>query len=204
MPDHSDGPSDGHSSDQDYLARRFDAHQDRLRGLALRMLGSRAEVDEALAEARARLGGRDDGRDDGPGGLGGWLAVVVGRVCLGRLRARGAAGRDGRSDGSEDVRTAGAAGDSVWAALLVVLESLAPDERLAYALHDLFGLPPAEVARLTDRTPEEAGRLARRARLRVRGTGAREACGDPGRQRAVVEVFLAAARARDARALAAV
>ncbi|MFF8609266.1 sigma factor-like helix-turn-helix DNA-binding protein [Streptomyces sp. NPDC015346] len=181
-----------HRHDQDFLTRRFDSQHERLRGIALRMLGSPTEADEALVEARAGLGG-----------LEGWLALVVGRVCVARLRTRGAGGRPGRRERSEAMEEAGA-GDSVWMALLVVLESLAPDERLAYVLRELFGLPLAEVGRLMDRTPEEAGRLARRASLRVRGPVAPEAVVGPGRQRAMVETFLAAARARDARTLAAV
>ncbi|MFD7325533.1 RNA polymerase subunit sigma-70 [Streptomyces sp. NPDC059875] len=194
--------------DQDFLARRFDTHQDRLRAIAQRMLGSRGEAEDALREARTRLDGVES-----------WLDVAVGRVCVDRLRTRAGAGhrRPGgyeragqRRDKGEEWGAVGAAGaggpvDSVWLALFVVLESLTPGERLAYALHELFGLPLGEVAHLTGRTPEEAGRLAGRARLRVRGSGGREpAAAEPGRRRAVVEVFLAAARARDARALAAV
>lgn len=194
--------------DQEFLARRFDAHQDRLRAIARRMLGSHGEAEEALREARTRLDGVEN-----------WLAVAVGRVCVDRLRTRAAGaygppggyGPPGRGEARETVGAAGAGGavDSVWLALFVVLESMAPDERLAYVLHDLFGLPPREIARITGCSPEEAGRLAGRARHRVRGSGGRDSGGteaedEPGRRRAVVEVFLAAARARDARALAAV
>ncbi|MET9376932.1 RNA polymerase subunit sigma-70 [Streptomyces sp. NPDC002992] len=190
--------------DQEFLARRFDDHQDRLRAVAHRMLGSHGEAEEALRAARARLDG-----------IGSWLAVVVGQVCVERLRTRAARGygrvggggdQPGRGEnrGPGGAVGEGGAVDSVWVALLVVLESLAPDERLAHALHDLFGLPLHEVARLTGRTPQEAGRLAARARRRVRGSGGGGTEAEPGRRRAVVEVFLAAARARDARALAAV
>ncbi|MEU9863373.1 sigma factor-like helix-turn-helix DNA-binding protein [Streptomyces sp. NPDC047971] len=184
--------------DHEFLAGRFDAHRDRLRAVALRLLGSHGEAEEALYEARARLGEVDR-----------WLAVAVGRVCVGRLTQRGtrAYGRGGavpRPERPETQAPAQDGVDSVWLALLVVLDSLAADERLAFALHDLFGLPLAEVARITGRTAEEAGLLARRARLRVRGSDGQEPDPVPPPRRTVVEVFLAAARARDARALAAV
>ncbi|MFD9035615.1 sigma factor-like helix-turn-helix DNA-binding protein [Streptomyces sp. NPDC059567] len=181
--------------DHEFLARRFDAHQDRLRAVALRMLGSHGEAEEALREARGRLGKVER-----------WLEIAVGRVCVGRLRTRRAEGygRGGATPGPEGPGGAEDGVDSVWLALLVVLDSLDADERLAYALHDLFGLPLREVARITGRTPEEAGRLAGRARLRVRGAGGAEPKAEPEPRRTVIEVFLAAARARDARALAAV
>ncbi|MFB7370958.1 sigma factor-like helix-turn-helix DNA-binding protein [Streptomyces sp. NPDC056222] len=175
--------------DHEFLARRFDAHQDRLRAIALRMLGTHGEAEEALREARVR-----------PGEVERWLEVAVGRVCVGMLRTRMAEGY-GRGEALPGPENGV---DSVWLALLVVLDSLAPDERLAYALHDLFGLPLREVARITGRTHEEAGRLAGRARLRVRGSGGAEPEAGPGPRHTVVEVFLAAAHARDARALAAV
>ncbi|MET9676960.1 DUF4440 domain-containing protein [Streptomyces sp. NPDC006482] len=215
------------------LTRRFDADQERLRAVALRMTGSRAEAEEALATARAELG------RDGGVLVRAWLAAHVGRVCVRGLQERTATGQQGRGAGggvrdagadggvgtvgageavrgigageavrdvgaSEVLRGVGAGVDSVWLALLVVLESLGSQERLAYVLHDLFGLPPHETARITGGSPLDAARLARRVRERVRGGGAARTKGDPGRQRAVVERFLAAARARDARALAAV
>ncbi|MFE5487138.1 sigma factor-like helix-turn-helix DNA-binding protein [Streptomyces sp. NPDC056527] len=181
--------------DHEFLARRFDAHEDRLRSLALRMLGSHGGAEEALREARGRLDEVER-----------WLEIAVGRACVGRLRTRSEEGfgRRGATPEPEGPRGAEDGVDSVWLALLVVLDSLAADERLAYALHDLFGLPLREVARITGCTPGEAGRLAGRARLRVRGAGGEGPQAEPEPRRRVVEVFLAAARERDARALAAV
>ncbi|WP_137990431.1 RNA polymerase subunit sigma-70 [Streptomyces vilmorinianum] len=175
-----------------FPARQFDVYHERLLAVARRMLGSSAEAEEALVEARGRLGGIEA-----------WLSVVVGRVCVERLRARAGSGA-GSGAASGYAGASGGAVDSVSLALFAVLESLRPDERLAYVLHDLFALPLPEVARLTCRTTEEAADLARRARRRVRGGGAAGAADDPWRQRAVVETFLAAARTGDAHALAAV
>lgn len=197
------------------LTRRFDADQERLRGVALRMTGSRAEAEDVLAAARAELG------RDGTDVAGAWLAAHVGQACVRGLQERAAAGRPGPGGGGlgeagglgGDLGGGGAAPgragaglgvDSVWLALLVILEALGAEERLAYVLHDLFGLPPDETARVTGGSPEDAARLARRVRERIRGGGAARTDGVPGRQRAVAERFLAAARARDARALAAV
>lgn len=172
--------------DDTFLSAQFDAHRERLLAVARRMLGPSADADEVLAQARAELGGA--------AGIQEWLVASVGRTCVRRLQGRA---------GAEPAAPAAPDGvDPVWLALLVVLETLGPDERLAYVLHDLFGLPLDDAARLTGATPEEAGRLARAARRRVRG--ARPAGGDPARQRAVVELFLTAARARDPRTLAAV
>ncbi|MEU3748811.1 MULTISPECIES: sigma factor-like helix-turn-helix DNA-binding protein [Streptomyces] len=187
------------------LARRFDADQELLRGLALHMTGSRAEADDVLAAARAELG------RDGAGVLRAWLAAHVGLACARGLRERmEGAGRPGGGgsavgDGGRGQAPGVPDGvDSVWLALLVALEALGAEERLAYVLHDLFGLPPEETARVTGGSPVEVARHARHVRERMRGGGAARAGGGPGRQRAVVERFLAAARARDARALAAV
>ncbi|MFD0145142.1 MULTISPECIES: sigma-70 family RNA polymerase sigma factor family protein [unclassified Streptomyces] len=172
-----------------FLARRFDIHEERLRGVALRMLGSRREAAAAVGEARsAGLGGIDD-----------WLTTVVARVCVERLRARRdgygrdrygpegygpnrygpeGSGRDADVRERERVEFA----DGVQLALFAVLESLAPDERLAFVLHDLFALPLPGVARLTGRTTSEAARLVRAARGRVRGAGSRGGGGGtPGR-----------------------
>ncbi|MEU3428118.1 sigma factor-like helix-turn-helix DNA-binding protein [Streptomyces gardneri] len=175
------------------LTRRFDADQEQLRGVALHMTGSRAEAEDALAAARAELG------RDGTAAVRAWLTAYVVRACVRGLQERAASGRPGAG-------APGARGgvDSVWLGLLVILEALGAEERLAYVLHDLFGLPPDETARVTGGSPVEAARLARRARERIRGGGAGRGDSGTGRQRAVVERFLAAARARDARALAAV
>ncbi|WP_329624451.1 RNA polymerase subunit sigma-70 [Streptomyces sp. NBC_01255] len=188
------------------LTRRFDADQEQLRGVALRMMGSRAEAEDVLATARAELA------RDSTAAVRAWLAAHVGQACVRGLRERAAAGRPGPGGGDPDgvgdldgVGARGAGGvDSVWLALLVALETLGTEERLAYVLHDLFGLPPDETARVTGGSPVDAARLARRARERLRGGGTARTDGVPGRQRAVADRFLAAARARDARALAAV
>ncbi|KQX47916.1 MULTISPECIES: RNA polymerase subunit sigma-70 [unclassified Streptomyces] len=206
------------------LTGRFDAHEEHLRSVALRMTGSTDEAERALAAARAGLG-----REEGAAGVRAWLTALVGRECVRRIQGRGdgAAGTRGTEDPTPAVpprSTTAAPGptghpplgaraapdgsgsplDSVWLALFVVLESLKAEERLAYVLHDVFGLPPYETARVTGGSPDEAAHLARRVRARIRGGGAGGAEGDPGRQRGVVDRFLAAARARDARVLAAV
>ncbi|MFB7834386.1 sigma-70 family RNA polymerase sigma factor family protein [Streptomyces sp. NPDC056056] len=190
------------------LAGRFDAHEEQLRRVALRMTGSEAEAAEALAAVRAGLG-RDDGAP-----VHAWLTALVTRECLRARRGRRAT--EGRGAGSGSRRGGGGEGtgggpgeskgrgESLWLALFLVLESLGAEERLAYVLHDLFGLPSHETARITGGSPEEVARLARGARERVRGHGAARTEGAAARQRAVVDLFLAAARARDARTLAAV
>ncbi|MFE2557767.1 DUF4440 domain-containing protein [Streptomyces sp. NPDC059352] len=178
------------------LTRRFDADQELLRDVALRMMGSRAEADEVLAAARAELG------RDGGTAVRAWLAAHVGHACVRGLQERAVGGRRGGGSGGGGAGSGGV--DSVWLAFLVVLESLGSEERFAYVLHDLFGLPPHETARITGGSPADAARLAGRVRERMRGGGAGRTGDDPGRQRAVVDRFLAAARARDARALAAV
>ncbi|MEV5971114.1 RNA polymerase subunit sigma-70 [Streptomyces sp. NPDC051921] len=168
-----------------FLTAQFDADEERLRAAARRMLGGHGEVEDVLAEARAAVGN----------GVREWLLTVLGRACLRRLQGRSGAEHPGRAPEPGAV-------DPVWLALLVVLGGLPPGERIAYVLHDLFGLPLDDTARLTGGTAQDAGGLARSARLRVRGAGAGGP--DPARGRAVVEHFVAAARARDARALAAV
>ncbi|MEV6250019.1 sigma factor-like helix-turn-helix DNA-binding protein [Streptomyces sp. NPDC051742] len=186
------------------LTGRFDAHEERLRQVALRMMGSRAEAEEVLATARAALG------RTGGAAVRAWLTVAVGQACVRGLQERGPRGPRGTPGGGTQGASAapgdgGAAGvDSLWLALIVVLDALGAEERLAYVLHDAFGLPPSETARITGGSPEEVTRLARRARARIRGGGAARSEGDAERQRAVAERFLAAARARDARTLAAV
>ncbi|WP_285572685.1 sigma-70 family RNA polymerase sigma factor [Streptomyces sp. NBC_01463] len=193
----------------EFLAVRFEEHRPHLRAVAYRMLGSLAESDDAIQETWLRLAGSDDSRIDN---LGGWLTTVVGRVCLDMLRARKRRGeepleqrlpdlvlsRDG-ADGAGPEQQALLA-DSVGLALLVVLDSLSPAERLAFVLHDLFGLSFEEIAPIVDRTPATAKKLASRARLRVRGTTPPP---DPDRadQRRVVDAFLTAARGGDFDAL---
>ncbi|WP_030691962.1 sigma factor-like helix-turn-helix DNA-binding protein [Streptomyces globisporus] len=189
----------------------FDAHEEQLRAVALRITGSPAEAEAALAAARADLG-RDDGAT-----VRAWLTAAVGQACVRGLQERGAEDRrkEGGLGGGGRVPRDGDAGagsggdarrhvDSLWLALLVMLERLGEDERLAYVLHDVFGLPSYETARIIGGSPDAAARLARRARERLRGGGAARTEGERGRQRVVVDRFLAAARARDARALVAV
>jgi RNA polymerase sigma factor (sigma-70 family) len=203
------------TAQQDALAARFEEQRGRLRSVAYRMLGSLSEADDAVQEAWLRLS-----RSGGEGGervdnLAGWLTTVVGRVCLDVLRTRTrraedligepvpdpVAGRDGAADPQAEALLA----DSVGLALLVVLETLGPAERLAFVLHDMFGVPFEEIAPLVDRTPAAARQLASRARRRVRGeSAAPEPDRDHGRQRAVVDAFLAASRDGDFEALLAV
>ncbi|MFI2736198.1 sigma factor-like helix-turn-helix DNA-binding protein [Streptomyces sp. NPDC018711] len=208
------------------LTGRFDAHEERLRAVALRITGSPAEAEEALAEARAGLGRDEDAT------VRAWLTAAVGRACMRKVQERkvqerGAEGRwRGRGDGALgdggpewDGDNRGGRGDwgggsnggdgsdgveSLWLVLLVVLEGLGGEERLAYVLHDVFGLPAHETARVLGGSPEAAARLARRARERIRGGGVAGAEGERERQRVVVARFLAAACARDVRALVAV
>jgi RNA polymerase sigma-70 factor (ECF subfamily) len=185
-------------SENDFLARRFEAHRGHLRAVAHRMLGSLAEADDAVQEAWIRLNRTDTRQVEN---LGGWLTTVVGRVCLDMLRSR-------RSRAEEPLDTtpplpSAAAGpeqdallaDSVGVALLVVLDTLSPAERLSFVLHDMFAVPYEEIATILGRSPEATRQLASRARRRVRGAEAPDAGRD--RQREVVEAFLAAAREGD-------
>lgn len=184
--------------DDHFLAERFEAYRGHLRAVAYRMLGSAAEAEDAVQEAWFRLS-RTDIR--GVDNLGGWLTTVVGRVCLDMLRSRRSRGEEpletwhpgacAEPDPAQDAVLA----DSVGAALLVVLETLSPAERLAFVLHDLFGVPFEEVGGILGRSPAAARQLASRARRRVRGAEAPEA--DLVRQREVVDAFLAAAREGD-------
>ncbi|MGY4739994.1 sigma-70 family RNA polymerase sigma factor [Streptomyces sp. ATMOS53] len=187
--------------DDDFLADSFEAQRGRLRAVAHRMLGSAAEADDAVQEAWVRLSRSESGEIDN---LAGWLTTVVGRVCLDMLRSRRSRGEEPlenwTSDRSDPSAVPGPAqdallADSVGVALLVVLDTLTPAERLAFVLHDLFGVEYEEVAGIVDRTPEAARQLASRARRRVRG--AEEPDIDRVRQRKVVDAFLAAAREGD-------
>ncbi|WP_063736459.1 RNA polymerase sigma factor SigJ [Streptomyces sp. RTd22] len=186
-----------------FLAENFEAHRGHLRAVAYRMLGSLSEADDAVQEAWLRLS-RSDTRE--VTNLGGWLTTVVGRVCLDMLRSRTARREEPLGVHVPDPVLSGAGGvdpedqallaDSVGLALLVVLEALAPAERLAFVLHDLFGVPFDEIAPIVGRTPAAARQLASRARRRVRGA-APVPDPDLARQRAVVDAFLAAARDGD-------
>ena len=194
-------------TDRDALADAFESNRKRLRSVAYRMLGSRAEADDAVQEAWLRLSRADVG---GVGNLGGWLTTVVARVCLDSLRAR-AARREESFDAptteplvhravEADVEHDLVLADSVGLALLVVLETLAPAERVAFVLHDMFDLPFDEIAPIVGRTPAAARQLASRARRRVQGKG-KNADANRERQRQIVEAFLRASREGDFNAL---
>ena len=193
-----------------WLAERFEAHRTHLRAVAYRMLGSLAEADDAVQEAWLRLSRSDP---SGVENLGGWLTTVVGRVCMNMLHSRASRREEplgvhvpdpvvSREDGLDPEHEALLA-DSVGLALLVVLETLAPAERLAFVLHDMFDVPFDEIAPIVGRSPAAARQLASRARRRVKGA-APVPDADLARQRAVVDAFLAAARGGDFDALLAV
>ncbi|WP_328323694.1 sigma-70 family RNA polymerase sigma factor [Kribbella sp. NBC_00382] len=195
-------------NDNEWLARRFEEQRGQLRGVAYRMLGSGAEADDAVQEAWLRLNRTGA---DGIDNLGGWLTTVVSRICLDQLQAR----RVRREQPLEEVPALGVVdpereallADSVGVALLVVLETLTPAERLTFVLHDLFAVPFEEIAPIVDRTPVAARQLASRARRRVQGQGQGRASVsevDQVAQREVIEAFLAAARNGDFEALVAV
>jgi RNA polymerase sigma factor (sigma-70 family) len=192
------------------LAERFEANRAHLRAVAYRMLGSLSDADDAVQESWLRLSRSDT---SGVENLGGWLTTVVARVCLDMLRSRksrreeplGARVPDpivSREDGIDPEHEALLA-ESVGLALLVVLETLAPAERLAFVLHDMFAVPFDEIAPIVGRSPTAARQLASRARRRVQGK-ATVPNADLTRQREVVEAFLAAARRGDFEALLAV
>jgi RNA polymerase sigma factor (sigma-70 family) len=195
--------------DHDWLAERFEEHRSHLRAVAYRMLGSADEADDAVQEAWLRL---SRSGADGVENLGGWLTTVVSRVSLDMLRTRRSRREDplgthlpdelpGDQPGADPEREALLA-EEVGPALLVVLETLAPAERLAFVLHDLFAVPFDEIAAILGRTEAAARQLASRARRRVQGAPT-AAGADPGRQRAVVDAFLAASRHGDFDALVA-
>lgn len=183
------------------LAERFDANRAHLHAVAYRMLGSAAEADDAVQEAWLRLSRSDA---DDIGNLGGWLTTVVSRVCLDMLRARKTRGEESIDEQASESHAAPARSvepeheallaDSVGLALLVVLRALAPAERVAFVLHDLFDLSFDEIAPIVERTPTAARQLASRARRRVRGLPDAVSPSDVERQRAVVDAFLAASR----------
>jgi RNA polymerase sigma-70 factor (ECF subfamily) len=189
--------------ERDWLAERFEEHRGRLRAVAYRMLGSLSEADDAVQEAWLRLSRSDADEIEN---LGGWLTTVVGRVSLNMLRSRDSRREQplgvhvpepivDRADGTDPEHEALVA-DSVGLALLVVLETLSPAERLAFVLHDIFAVPFDEIAPIVDRSPEAARQLASRARRRVRAENTVPDA-DLDAQREVVEAFLAAAREGD-------
>src|SRR4051794_683242 len=182
------------------LARAFEGHRARLRAIAHRMLGSQAEADDAVQETWLRLSRTDATTIEN---LGAWLTTVVSRVCLNVLRARDARHEelvdqipDPVIAATDDPQGEAELADGVGIALLVVLETLSPSERVAFVLHDLFAVPFDEIATLLDRTPDAARQLASRARRRVRG-GTPSSDADRGRWQEIVEAFLAAAREGD-------
>jgi RNA polymerase sigma-70 factor (ECF subfamily) len=192
---------------EEWLAERFQEQRPRLRGVAYRLLGSLSEADDALQEAWLRASRADT---SGVENLAGWFTTVVARVSLNMLRARKAKREDpleagipdpvvSRLDGTDPEQQA-LIGDSVGLALLVVLETLPPAERLAYVLHDMFAVPFDEIASITDRSPAAARQLASRARRRVQGH-ARVPDADLDRQWSVVNAFAAASRDGDFAAL---
>ena len=196
--------------DDEWLAERFEEQRPHLRAVAYRMLGSLTEADDAVQEAWFRLSRSDTGAIEN---LAGWLTTVVARVALNMLRARKAKREEpmeGRvpdpivspQEGTDPEHEALLA-DSVGLALLVVLETLAPAERVAFVLHDMFAVPFDEIASITGRSPAAARQLASRARRRVQAQ-APVPDPDPARQRSVVDAFFAAARRGDFDALVAV
>ena len=194
----------------DVLARQFEENRAHLHAVAYRMLGSPSEADDAVQEGWLRLSRSDTSEVEN---LGGWLTTVVARVCLDMLRSRRSRREDPLSvhvpdpvlsrDPGTDPEHEAVLADSVGLALLVVLEMLAPAERLAFVLHDMFGVPFEEIAPMVDRSPDAARQLASRARRRVQGASAIPDA-DLVSQRRVVNAFFAAARDGDFDALVAV
>ena len=196
--------------EHDWLAARFEEHRSHLRAVAYRMLGSLPEADDAVQEAWQRLSRAEAGDIEN---LGGWLTTVVGRVCLNILRSRRTRREEPIDTHVPDPVVSGPHGldpehqtllaDSVGLALLVVLETLTPAERLAFVLHDMFAVPFDDIATIVGRSPAAARQLASRGRRRVQGA-APVPDADLARQREVVDAFFAAARNGDFDALVAV
>lgn len=196
-------------NEQTWLANEFQANRAHLRAVAYRMLGSGTDADDAVQEAWLRLSRSDTG---GVSNLRGWLTAVIGRVCLDMLRRRrtrreepfwdGGTAPSAVSDALVDPEEEAMVADSVGTAMLVVLETLSPAERIAFVLHDMFDLPYEEIAPIVGRSPIAARQLASRARRRVQGAPAPAA--DRSLHRQVVEAFLSAAREGDFERLLAV
>jgi RNA polymerase sigma factor (sigma-70 family) len=195
---------------QGWMAERFEEHRSHLRAVAYRMLGSVAEADDAVQEAWLRLSRAEAA---GIENLGGWLTTVVARVCLNMLQARRSRREEPldayvpdplvTTEDRTDPEYRALLADSVGLALLVVLETLTPAERLAFVLHDMFDVPFEDIAPIVERSPAAARQLASRARRRVKGQ-APVPDADLSRQREVVDAFLGAARGGDFDALLAV
>ncbi|AJT69291.1 hypothetical protein T261_7694 [Streptomyces lydicus] len=194
----------------EFLAARFEEHRTHLRAVAYRMLGSLSDADDAVQEAWMRISRTDT---SGVENLGGWLTTIVGRISLNMLRSRTQRREEPLDARVPDPIISSPEGldpehevmlaDSVGLALLVVLDTLSPAERLAFVLHDLFSVPFDEIAPIVGRTPVAARQLASRARRRVQGTTSAPDA-DPAAQREVVDAFLTAARGGDLEALLAV
>ncbi|MEU8999640.1 sigma-70 family RNA polymerase sigma factor [Streptomyces caniferus] len=214
--DEQDGPADeqdGPANGQDRLAQRFETCRSHLRAVAYRLLGSLSEADDAVQEAWLRLSRTDA---DSIENLPGWLHTVVSRLCLDMLRSRSSrreepleqqmthrASAGGQAEDRSDPEEAAVMAESVGRALLVVLDTLTPAERIAFVLHDTFAVPFDQIAPVVDRSPATTKKLASRARHKVRGTPSVSPA-DLARQRRVVEAFLAAARDGDMEGLLAV
>lgn len=185
----------------EWLADRFEEHRPRLRAVAYRMLGSYAEAEDAVQDTWLRLSRSGSDVEN----LGAWLTTVTARICLNALRSRDRRREEPYDAHVPDPYVSDGLGpddeavlaDSVGLALLVVLDTLAPAERLAFVLHDMFDVPYDEIAAMVDRSPDAARQLASRARRRVRGAGVAAPDPDLSRQREVVDAFLAAARDGD-------
>ena len=196
-------------TENDALAEQFEAHRDHLRAVAYRMLGSSTEADDAVQEAWLRL---SRSGPEGVQNLGGWLTTVVARVCLDMLRSRTFRREEPLGEQAPQELVSQAPGadpehetvlaDSVGLALLVVLDTLSPAQRLAFVLHDMFAVPFDEIAPILGRSPAAAKQLASRARRRVQGAGpGADPDTDASRQREIVHAFLAASRDGDFEAL---
>jgi RNA polymerase sigma-70 factor (ECF subfamily) len=194
-------------SQENYLADRFEADRSRLRGVAYRMLGSLPEAEDAVQEAWLRLSRADT---NGVDNLSAWLTTVTSRVCLDMLRSKKSRREDALLEGglepsvtAEDaIERETILADSIGLAMLVVLQTLSPAERIAFVLHDLFDMPFDQVAPIVERTPDAARQLASRARRRVRGGDSLDAT--QVAQKSVVDAFLLAARTGDMAGLMAV
>jgi len=197
-------------SDEQFLAARFEQHRAELRAVAYRMLGSLSDADDAVQEAWLRLSSSADDEIDN---LGAWFTTVVGRVCLNMLRARTRRREAAMPvhipdpivapEGELDPEHQAILADSVGLALLVVLDALSPDERLAFVMHDMFAVPYKDIAAMIGRSPAATRQLASRAKRRVQGEAPRSDAG-LSEQRQIVDAFFAAARDGDFEALVAV
>ena len=185
---------------KDWVAEEFEKHRARLRTVAYRMLGSAAEADDAVQEAWLRLSRSDASQVEN---LGGWLTTVVGRVSLDMLRSRRSRREEpleaDAHEATDNPEHEAVLADSVGIALLVVLETLTPAERVAFVLHDMFAMPFEEIAQVVGRSEAATRQLASRARRRVQGGGVPDA--DLARRREIVDAFLAASRGGDFQAL---